>query len=143
MNTRNLLIRHPGLAWLAALSFFLSACSSAPASRSCNSDITPDMLIGSWFARIDGDPGTWTLALAPHPEHLGSLRGELRQGPLRYPVVADLDEGEFTMEESHDGRRIAATWQGQPSPPDCHRVIQGHRVTDDASSRSFGLTRQP
>lgn len=143
MNPRSLPTSRPGLALLAALSFFLSACSTAPPSKGCSPDFAPEMLIGTWSARIDGDTGSWSLALAPHPEHLGSLRGELRHAQLRYPVVADLDAGEFTMEESHDGRRIAATWQGQLSAPDCHSVIQGLRATGDASPRPFRLTRQP
>lgn len=125
------------------LSLFLLACSTPPASQTCSSDIEAGTLIGPWSAQIDGEPGTWALTLSPHPEHRGSLRGELRQGTLRYLVVADLDEGEFTMEESHDGRKIAATWLGRLSPPDCHARIQGQRVTGDPSARSFRLTRQP
>lgn len=127
---------------LAAMSLFLSACSTPP-SQGCSPDIRAEMLIGPWSAHLDGEPGTWSLTLAPHPEHQGSLRGELRQGDLRYPVAADLDEGEFTMEESHDGRKIAATWLGRLSPPDCHSMILGDRLTDAPSARPFRLTRRP
>ena len=132
----------PGIALLAVLGFFLSACSTPPPGQVCSPDIKPEMLVGQWSVQINGDPGAWTLTLAPHPEHLGSLRGELRQGALRYPVVADLDEGEFTMEESHDGRKIAATWLGRLSPPDCQQAIQGQRVPSDPTPRHFRLTRQ-
>jgi hypothetical protein len=78
--------------------------------------------------QLDGSGHQWTLQLGPHPEHKGSLRGELTQGTLRYPVVADLDNGEFTLEESHDGQRIAATWLGEVVAGSCGRVLQGQRI---------------
>jgi hypothetical protein len=42
-------------------------------------------------------------------------------------VVADIEDGEFTMEESHDGQRIAATWLGQVQAGSCGQIITGNR----------------
>lgn len=136
MTTHTRPSRRANLARLAALCFVLSACSTPPAPQGCGAEIKPEMLIGQWSARIDGESGTWALALAPHPEHLGSLRGELRKGPLRYPVVADLDDGEFTMEESHDGQRIAATWLGRVQSDRCAPTITGQRHEETAHKAS-------
>jgi hypothetical protein len=69
------------------------------------------------------------------------LRGELTQGALRYPVVADLDEGEFTLEESHDGQRIAATWLGEVIAGSCGRALQGERIAKNQSRQTFRMER--
>ena len=123
----------------------LSACSGPPARSACPmpAEVTADMLVGTWTALVQGQQAPWTLVLAPHPEHLGSLRGELRLGPQHFPVVADLDEGEFTMEESHDGQRIAATWLGQITRPTCTLHIRGERILRDPPRQAFELKRAP
>jgi hypothetical protein len=64
-------------------------------------------------------------------------------GQHRYAVVADFDDGEFTLEETHDGVRIAATWLGTPTPGHCGRLIQGQRLEKDQTGQSFRLQRQP
>jgi hypothetical protein len=87
--------------------------------------------------QLDGSGPTWTLQLGPHPEHQGSLRGELTQGTLRYPVVADLEGGEFTLEESHDGARIAATWLGTVVAGSCGRALQGQRIGPQERRQAF------
>jgi hypothetical protein len=87
----------------------LSGCTTLPPACPAPADVKPEQLHGVWTVQLDGSGPPWTLQLGPHPEHQGSLRGELTQGTLRYPVVADLEGGEFTLEESHDGARIAAT----------------------------------
>ena len=86
----------------------LSGCTSLPTACPAPAEVKPEQLHGIWTVQLDGTGTPWTLQLGPHPEHQGSLRGELTQGTLRYPVVADLEGGEFTLEESHDGARIAA-----------------------------------
>lgn len=139
------LARHPAaqlgslLAWLA-----LSACTALPPRSDCPSaqDMSADTLHGQWVAQVAGE-APWALTLGPHPEHAGSLRGELTQGRHRRAVVADLDDGEFTLEETHDGQRIAATWLGSLPAADCGRHIQGQRVLPDQSSRPFRITRTP
>jgi hypothetical protein len=128
-----------GLMCLFALCGLMSACSTVTLEKECSAN----HLMGRWTAHIDGQPQPWTLTLGPHPEHLGSLRGTLTQGTLSYPVVADLDEGEFTMEESHDGQRIAATWLGQASGANCGKNLQGHRQMSGQRQHGFRLIRQP
>ena len=122
----------------------LSACTALPPKSDCPSatDMRADLLHGQWTAQVAGE-APWTLTLGPHPEHAGSLRGSLTQGAQRHAVVADLDDGEFTLEESHDGQRIAATWLGSLPTAGCGRQIQGQRVLPDHSSRPFQIIRTP
>ena len=135
--------------WLGALIYLiallaLSACKLLPTRSACPTaqDLTPEMLYGQWTVQITGDR-PWALTLGPHPEHAGSLRGELTQGQQRHAVVADLDDGDFTLEETHDGQRIAATWQGSLPAAGCGRQIQGQRSPAGQNSRSFLITRTP
>jgi len=127
-----------------ALSLTLAACQHLPTRSVCPSaqDLTPETLHGQWTAHIAGE-APWTLTLGPHPEHAGSLRGELTQGPQRHAVVADLEDGEFTLEETHDGQRIAATWLGSLTDSSCGREIQGQRTLTGQSSRDFLISRTP
>ncbi len=135
--------------WLGALISLiallaLSACNLLPTRSACPTaqDLTPEMLYGQWTVQIAGEM-PWALTLGPHPEHAGSLRGELTQGQQRHAVVADLDDGDFTLEETHDGQRIAATWQGSLPTAGCGRQIQGQRTLAGQNSRSFLITRTP
>lgn len=111
------------------------ACPQGP-------DIPTRLLVGRWQVELhSGSASLWTLTLQPHPEHIGSLRGTLSQGTQQAMVVADWDDGEFTMEESHDGQRIAATWLATASPGQCGRQLEGSRHTGDgANARSVRFT---
>ncbi len=119
----------------------LSGCISLPPACPAPADIQPEQLHGVWTVQMDGSGPHWTLQLGPHPEHRGSLRGELTQGALRYPVVADLDRGEFTLEESHDGQRIAATWLGEVVAGRCGRALQGERIGPQERRQVFRMQR--
>ena len=43
-----------------------------------------------------------------------------------------MDDGEFTMEESSDGKRISATWIGDVVEGSCGKEIRGTWKTDGA-----------
>jgi hypothetical protein len=108
----------------------LSACATAPSASGCDdNDTRPEQLLGQWRVTLSGQSDPWTLLLRPHPEHEGSLQGTLMQNPQHFAVVADIEGAELTMEESHDGQRIAATWLGQVQAGSCGRVIAGERQT--------------
>lgn len=115
----------------------LAGCTSLPPACPVPADVQPEQLHGVWTVQLDGAAPPWTLQLGPHPEHQGSLRGELKQGTLRYPVVADLEGGEFTLEESHDGVRIAATWLGTVVAGSCGRILQGQRIGPQERRQAF------
>lgn len=125
---------------LAAL-LALSGCTSLPPACPAPKDVKPEQLHGVWTVQLDGAVPQWTLQLGPHPEHQGSLRGELKQGSLRYPVVADLEDGEFTLEESHDGQRIAATWLGGVVAGSCGLALRGERIGPQEHRQAFDIKR--
>jgi hypothetical protein len=125
---------------MAAL-FALSGCTSLPPACLASADLKPEQLHGMWTVQLDGAGPHWSLQLGPHPEHQGSLRGELTQGALRYPVVADLDGQDFTLEESHDGQRIAATWLGEVLTGSCGQTIRGERVGPQERREAFDMRR--
>ena len=117
----------------------LSGCTTLPPTCPAPADVQPKQLHGVWTVQLDGSGPPWTLQLGPHPEHQDSLCGELTQGPLRYPVVADLEGGEFTLEESHDGQRIATTWLGEVVAGSCGRALQGERSGPSQRPQPFQI----
>lgn len=123
----------------------LSLAGPAHAAPPCpdGSGIDALQLQGPWLVQLHDQPGLWQLDLKPHPEHIGSLRGELNTGAQRFLVVADLDEEEFTLEETHDGQRIAATWLGNLNPASCGQSLNGERHTAQGASQSFEMRRKP
>ncbi|WP_416547364.1 hypothetical protein ACHEXK_00755 [Limnohabitans sp. DCL3] len=126
------------------LTLALCACAHPPTVSPCPSgpDLRTDMLHGEWQVLLAGQTLPLSLRLGPHPEHQGSLKGELVQGQHLAAVVGDWDEGELTLEESRDGVRIAATWLGTPTQGRCGRLIEGHRFEKDQSGQAFQLQRR-
>lgn len=124
------------------LAGLVTACNTLPAHPHCARTQSLESLNGEWTLEMAGINNIWTLELAPHPEHIGSWRGELVQGiQQRFAVVADLDDGELTMEESHDGLRIAATWLGTEAAGHCTERYTGERRSELGTTRSFVMRR--
>ena len=93
-------------------------------------------LHGRWRATWGGQTG-W-LVLGPSPENPDGWRGTLqadRPGAAPVLIAGDLDEqGQFTLEESSDGRRISANWDGQPVEGTCLAEVRGLRREAGAES---------
>ena len=89
-------------------------------------EVEPAQLFGLWRAEFEGSGlrGA-TLLLEQHPDYALSLKGGINRNGERGQVVADLEDGELTLEESADGQRIAATWLGDVVPGSCGREIRG------------------
>ena len=140
-----LLNRLTGRSAALLLALALSGCHLPLQTSDCppGQSLGADQLLGNWTLPMAGMATPWALSLAPHPEHQGSLRGELRQGGQRHPVVADLEGREFTMEESHDGQRIAATWLGTAVHGHCGRWIEGERLATDQAGQGFTMRPAP
>ncbi|WP_353238286.1 hypothetical protein [Limnohabitans sp.] len=140
-----ILNRLNGLSAALLLVLALSGCHLPLQTPDCppGQSLSADQLVGKWTVQMAGSAKPWTLNLSPHPEHLGSLRGELRQGDQGYWVVADLEGREFTMEESHDGQRIAATWLGTAVHGHCGRWLEGERLATGQAAEGFAMRRAP
>jgi hypothetical protein len=118
----------------------VAAAAHAQAPCPAPADVQPLDLVGLWRAEFEGGGGA-TLLLEPHREYAQSLSGEVNRNGERARVAADLDDGAFTLEESVDGQRIAATWQGDLVADSCGREIRGTRSGGWDRSLPFVLRR--
>ena len=114
----------------ALVAMLLAGRALAQAPCPLPGEITTGMLLGTWRAELPGDWDTATLTLVPHPEFAESFHGTLQRGSRTWQVAGDYDEGDFTLEESADGRRIAAAWVGEIVDGSCGREIRGTWTRD-------------
>lgn len=116
----------------------VTARAQTGASAPCPdpADLTPTHLYGLWQISLwpdGGDESTTAsrgaLLFERHPEHPGSVRGELRRTAggqdLTAQVSGDVTDGAFNLDESDDGVAMSAVWAGEPL--DCGREIRGIR----------------
>ncbi len=115
--------------------------AAAPAGCPAPQDLPPAALVGLWHAEFGRGQPPVALLLELHAEHAGSLAGALVRDGARSRVAADLDDGAFTLEESPDGQRIAATWLGELVAGSCGREIRGEWRPREGAARSFVLRR--
>ena len=87
-------------------------------------DVQSRDLLGFWVAEFDRPSlSRATLLLEPSKEYADGLSGAISRDGSKAFVAGDIEDGEFTLEESIDGQHISATWTGQPSA--CGREIRG------------------
>lgn len=133
--------RRAALVLLPAL-LVLHAAPAPAQSTECPAAaaVTPKQMLGAWRAEVEGLP-TAPVQLEPNPRHAGSLSGTIDRDDSRSRVAADIDAGEFTMEESGDGVHIAATWLGEVIPDTCGQEIRGSWEPAGGAARGFVLRR--
>jgi hypothetical protein len=88
-------------------------------------EVTHQHLIGLWRAEFEGLAQGATLLLEQHPELAGSVRGEINRNGERAQVAGDVDDGDFSLEESVNGTNISAAWLGDVVEGSCGREIRG------------------
>ena len=121
-----------------------------PADAACPTAAQMDQrqLQGVWHTDLPGHGGVTVLRLGQHPELAGSVRGTLERAGQTAQVVGDVHQGELTLEESLDGKRISATWLGDVVEGQCGKEIRGqwseNAAADDALEVSvpFVLRKQ-
>lgn len=121
----------------------LLVCGAAGAQAPCPGadEVTPEQLLGIWQAQL-GDGDAATLTLVPHPEYAGSFHGTVVRGGQKLQVAGDLADDGFTLEESSDGKHIAATWLGDLVEGGCGREIRGTWTRDgESTGRAFVLRK--
>jgi hypothetical protein len=124
-----------------AAASFTATVFAAPCPRP--DEVAPADLLGDWRAQIDGQPPT-IVHLARHPESTGTARGWLDRDGQRIELAGDVDEGELTLEESRDGKRISAVWLGDVVEGSCGREIRGTwKAEGTPIERPFVLRKQP
>jgi len=124
-----------------------AALVAAPAvslSQACPAaaDVSQAHLLGTWHASIEGQPAA-TLHLARHPEYAGTLRGHVQRGGRRIELAGDVGDGELTLEESEDGKRITAAWLGDVVEGTCGREIRGVWKAEGAPEERPFILRRP
>jgi glucose/arabinose dehydrogenase len=82
-------------------------------------------LYGSWNVELVQAGLRGTLTLRQHPEFSASLRGEFHIGNQRSIASGDVENGEFNLDESRDGKTLYAFWNGKLVPSACGAEIRG------------------
>lgn len=82
-------------------------------------------LYGQWRAEFEGMAPAATLQLERHPQWADSLSGIVQRNGLQSRISAEIEDGEFTLEESQDGEHIHANWEGRVVKNSCGKEIRG------------------
>lgn len=135
----------------ASTSASTAAKTAAPACPPAV-DTVVQQLYGLWRASFDAPPeprqATLLFEKSSDPELADTVGGGISReganGTERAEVAGDVDKGEFTLEESADGRAISATWTGRVVEGSCGREIRGTWLSgDEKVERAFVLRKQP
>jgi len=125
----------------------LLACSAGaqPAAPDCPkaAAVNAAHMLGLWRAEFERgpEPGA-TLLIERHPRYAESFSGAINRNGARSQLAGDVEDGEFTLEESADGVRISATWVGDVVEGSCGKEIRGMwEASDGANKRPFILRK--
>jgi hypothetical protein len=118
--------------WLFGACFSSQAQTTVPsaptATAACPApaEMSHLHLYGLWRAEFNDPavPGA-TLLFEKHPDYPESVRGGINRGGVKGLVAGDVEDGEFTLDESIDGIKIAATWAGTVMENSCGKEIRG------------------
>jgi hypothetical protein len=130
---------------LAALLLATLCAGSASAQGACPhaSEVKAADMLGLWHADLHGVGHVGTLLLEKHPLYAESFSGAINRNGERRAVAGDVEDGDFTLEESADGVRISAAWVGELVEGSCGREVRGTWTIDgEKSSRPFVLRKQ-
>jgi hypothetical protein len=124
--------------WAAAQNASENATKSASASCSAARAIISTDLHGVWSVELgtsdsavpsspSSSPQRGLVRFEQNPEYEDSIAGWLELGDAKLFVAGDIDEGQFSLEESDDGKRISAVWEGSITEDSCGKAITGSR----------------
>jgi hypothetical protein len=126
----------------AATAFAQGAGQTAVAGCPNAQEATHLDLLGTWKAEVEGQPSS-VIVLRQHPDLAESVRGSVRRAGRDAEVSGDVDEGEFTLEESANGVNISAVWLGDVTAGSCAREIRGTWQADgERATHQFILRKQ-
>nr|WP_145552442.1 hypothetical protein [Variovorax boronicumulans] len=134
--------RLAGVVLLLALSAQAQTTDTAPACPAPH-EMRALHLYGTWHAQWQGEdaPGA-TLQLERHPELGDSVRGRVERDGITALLAGDVDDGDLTLEESRDGKRISATWIGHVVAESCGKEIHGTWTDADTEARREFVLRR-
>ena len=112
------------------------------------SEVQAVLLYGAWNVEFFPEttaPGTRsdaptpglmaTMVLEKNVEYEDSLSGWLQLGTAKIFLAGDIDEGNFSLEETDDGSRISAVWDGTLAEGSCGKAITGTRRVGETQMR--------
>lgn len=137
--------RHYLATGLLALAAACASAQDAPAACLAPHEVRAVHLYGAWRASWSDATGQTAavLQLGRHPELAESVRGQVERDGITALVAGDVDDGDLTLEESRDGRRISANWIGRVVEGGCGKQINGVWTdADTGARRDFVLRRQ-
>ncbi len=142
-----------------ATMFFIAACATSHWASGQNSpqvtapsaicpapsELKIASLYGTWILEISSADGTQVLQrgrveLEKNPEYPGSVSGWMHVQERKIFVAGDLSQGEVSLEESDDGTRISAVWEGAVAEGSCGKAITGTRRAGETMT-TFVLRR--
>jgi hypothetical protein len=130
---------------MRALLLALLACAAPTwAQGTCPhaSEVTAAHLYGLWRAEFDGQGHVGTLLMEKHALYAESVSGTINRNGARSKLAGDVEDGEFTLEESADGVHIAAAWIGEVVDGSCGREIRGSwKAEGDPKTHPFVLRK--
>jgi hypothetical protein len=119
------------------------AAGAQPAACPHASEVRQADMLGLWRAEFEGRGHVGTLLLEKHAIYSESVSGTINRNGQRSLLAGDVEDGEFTLEESADGKRIAATWLGEVVEGSCGREIRGTWTAEgDPTPFAFVLRKQ-
>ena len=113
-----------GAAW-AALCGGAFAQTPSPGVCPKPAEVTHVNLYGLWRAEFSGQAQGATLLFEKHPDYPESVRGGINRDGALGLVAGDVEEGDFSLDESEDGISIAAAWSGTVVENSCGKEIRG------------------
>lgn len=129
--------------WLLALA---AVAGAASAQNLClhASEVRQAEMLGRWRAEFEDAKLSGTLVLEKHATYADSLSGTIDRGAVQRPVSGEVEDGEFTLEESADGVHISGIWLGEVVEGSCGREIRGTWSVDGEGkdARAFVLRKQ-
>jgi hypothetical protein len=137
----------PALLLAASQAFFVASYAqpvvhSQASACPKTAEITHRELLGLWRAEFEGLAQGATLLLEPHAQFAESVRGAINRDGERALLAGDIEDGEFTLEESANGVNISATWLGDIVEGSCGKEIRGTwQAEGDRRARAFVLRK--
>jgi hypothetical protein len=106
------------------------------------SEVRQADMLGLWRAELEGAGHVATLLLQKHELYAESFSGWINRNGERRQLAGDVEDGEFTFEESADGVHIAANWVGELVEGSCGKEARGVWTVDgETSGKPFVLRK--
>jgi hypothetical protein len=131
---------------ISSINTWTTAQNSSKTECLAASELKAPHLYGAWTVEMAASSAAGAasvrgqVVLEKNAEHPDSISGWLTWNGSKVFVAGDIDEGSFSLEESDDGQRISAVWDGTVAQGSCGKAITGNRRVGD-SLVSFVLRR--